>query len=79
VGLKDALDGCERILNDEFSAAPEKALYMIGSIEEAVTRLKSVRDDESGDSPGEAEGKGGGTPESSRNGKTASPPGEGAA
>jgi F-type H+-transporting ATPase subunit beta len=35
VGLEDALDGCERILNDEFSDFPEKSLYMIGSIEEA--------------------------------------------
>jgi F-type H+-transporting ATPase subunit beta len=35
VALEDALDGCERILNDEFSDYPERALYMLGSIEEA--------------------------------------------
>jgi F-type H+/Na+-transporting ATPase subunit beta len=35
VSLKDALDGCERILRDEFKDFPESALYMIGSIEEA--------------------------------------------
>ena len=35
VALEDALAGCERILNDEFSEAPEKALYMIGKIDEA--------------------------------------------
>lgn len=35
VSLEDALEGCERILNDEFSNAPEKALYMIGGIDEA--------------------------------------------
>lgn len=35
VELEDALDGCERILNDEFSDYPERALYMIGSIDEA--------------------------------------------
>jgi len=35
VALDDALDGCGRILNDEFSDKPEKALYMIGNIEEA--------------------------------------------
>jgi F-type H+-transporting ATPase subunit beta len=35
VGLKDALDGCERILNDEFSDFSERSLYMIGSIDEA--------------------------------------------
>jgi len=35
VALADSLDGCERILNDEFSDKPERALYMIGNIEEA--------------------------------------------
>jgi F-type H+-transporting ATPase subunit beta len=35
VDLKEALDGCERILNDEFSDYPERAFYMIGRIEEA--------------------------------------------
>jgi F-type H+-transporting ATPase subunit beta len=30
VSLKDALDGCERILHDEFKDYPESALYMIG-------------------------------------------------
>lgn len=35
VKLEDALDGCERILNDEFSSYPESALYMIGTIDEA--------------------------------------------
>jgi F-type H+/Na+-transporting ATPase subunit beta len=37
VSLKDSLNGCERILNDEFSDYSERALYMIGSIEEAET------------------------------------------
>ena len=41
VSLKDALDGCERLLLDEFSDYPESALYMIGSIEEAVQRGKT--------------------------------------
>jgi F-type H+-transporting ATPase subunit beta len=35
VSLEDALDGCERILNDEFANLPEQALYMIGAISEA--------------------------------------------
>ena len=35
VSLKDSLDGCERILNDEFADYPESALYMIGAIGEA--------------------------------------------
>jgi F-type H+-transporting ATPase subunit beta len=35
VSLKDSLDGCERILHDEFKDYPESALYMIGPISEA--------------------------------------------
>jgi F-type H+-transporting ATPase subunit beta len=34
VSLKDALDGCERILADEFKDLPESAFYMIGTIDE---------------------------------------------
>lgn len=34
VSLKDTLDRCERILNDEFSQIPEQAFYMIGTINE---------------------------------------------
>jgi F-type H+-transporting ATPase subunit beta len=35
VSLADALDGCERILRDEFKDFPEGALYMIGRAGEA--------------------------------------------
>ena len=35
VEVEEALNGCERILNDEFADRPEKSLYMIGGIEEA--------------------------------------------
>ena len=38
VSLEDTIDGCERILGDEFAAVPESALYMIGSIAEADKR-----------------------------------------
>lgn len=38
VKLSDALDGCERILRDEFKDFPEKSLYMIGSIDEALQK-----------------------------------------
>lgn len=38
VKLEDALEGCERILNDEFADYPESSLYMIGSIEEVKRR-----------------------------------------
>ncbi len=41
VSLKDALDGCERILNDEFKDYPESALYMIGTIDEAQEKRGS--------------------------------------
>lgn len=34
VSIEDSLNGFERILNDEFSEMPEKALYMIGKIDE---------------------------------------------
>jgi len=39
VSLADALDGCERILHDEFKDIPERALYMIGAISEAKQGL----------------------------------------
>ncbi len=41
VSLEDSLDGCERILNDEFKDYPESALYMIGKIDEAKPPEKS--------------------------------------
>ena len=40
VSLADSLDGCERILSDEFKDYPESALYMIGAIGEAKTPAK---------------------------------------
>ncbi len=44
VGLDDALDGCERILRDEFKDIPESALYMIGTIAEAKAKAKAQAD-----------------------------------
>ncbi len=41
VSLKDSLDGCERILRDEFKDYPESALYMIGAIDEAKAKAKT--------------------------------------
>ncbi len=41
VSLSDALDGCERILRDEFKDFPESALYMIGTIDEAKDKMKA--------------------------------------
>lgn len=43
VSLKDALDGCERILSDEFKDLPESAFYMIGTIEEAIKKGKNSK------------------------------------
>jgi F-type H+/Na+-transporting ATPase subunit beta len=40
VSLKDALDGCERILRNEFNDMSESALYMIGSIEGAEKKMR---------------------------------------
>jgi len=45
VSLDDALDGCERILRDEFKDYPESALYMIGGIAEAKAEVKPDADD----------------------------------
>jgi F-type H+-transporting ATPase subunit beta len=42
VSLEDALDGCERILHDEFKDYPESALYMIGTIDDAKANAKPV-------------------------------------
>ncbi len=40
VPLSESLDGCERILQDEFKDYPESALYMIGAIDEAKEKNK---------------------------------------
>jgi F-type H+-transporting ATPase subunit beta len=41
VSRKEALDGCDRILRDEFKDYPEHALYMIGRIEDAKQKAKA--------------------------------------
>ena len=41
VSLEDALDGCERILLDEFKYYSERSLYMIGPIDEAKEEAKT--------------------------------------
>jgi F-type H+-transporting ATPase subunit beta len=41
VSRKEALDGCDRILRDEFKEYPEHALYMIGRIEDAKEKAKA--------------------------------------
>lgn len=43
VDPEETLQGCERIMNDEFSEIPESALYMIGSIEEVEKRKSPAK------------------------------------
>jgi F-type H+-transporting ATPase subunit beta len=43
VSLDETLDGCERILNDEFQDVSERTLYMIGSIDEVASKQKGTR------------------------------------
>ncbi len=50
VSLADSLDGCERILNDEFKDFSESSLYMIGAIDEAKEPAKSEDEDSSSNS-----------------------------
>ncbi len=38
VPLDDVLEGCERILADEFIDYPEQALYMVGGVDEAARK-----------------------------------------
>ncbi len=51
VSLDESLDGCERILADEFMDLPESALYMIGTVDEAheKNRRRSSSDSDSRD------------------------------
>jgi len=42
VPLADALDGCERILADEFKDVPEQAFYMIGKIAEVTAPVAAT-------------------------------------
>lgn len=43
IPLKDALNGCERILQDEFREYPESALYMIGTLDEAAEKKNGTQ------------------------------------
>lgn len=40
VTLEQSLNGCERILAGEFDDYPESAFYMIGTVDEATTKMK---------------------------------------
>ncbi len=43
VDLEDTITGCQRILNDEFANTPEKALYMIGTIDDVKQKQTEKR------------------------------------
>jgi F-type H+-transporting ATPase subunit beta len=53
VSLKDSLDGCERILSDEFKDLPESAFYMIGAIDEAKQKAKTAAPEKKAPGPSE--------------------------
>lgn len=46
VSLDEALEGCDRILNDEFADYSEQALYMIGPVDEAQPQKESAEADQ---------------------------------
>ncbi len=43
VPLKDTIRGFKAIVNGEYDHLPEQAFYMIGAIEEAVEKAKSLQ------------------------------------
>jgi F-type H+-transporting ATPase subunit beta len=42
VTLKDTIKGFKAIVNGEYDHLPEQAFYMVGSIEEAVAKAKTL-------------------------------------
>ena len=42
VSLRDTIAGFKAILNGEYDHLPEQAFYMVGGIEEAVEKAKTV-------------------------------------
>ncbi len=43
VPLKDTIRGFKGIISGEFDALPEQAFYMVGAIEEAVAKAKTLQ------------------------------------
>ena len=43
VNLEETIDGCERILNDEFPYLDENDFYMVGNIEEVIDKTKEKK------------------------------------
>jgi F-type H+-transporting ATPase subunit beta len=42
VALKDTIRGFKAILNGEYDGLPEQAFYMVGGIEEAAEKAKTI-------------------------------------
>ena len=74
VNLKDALDGCERILRDEFKDYPESALYMIGTIDEAKEKANAGKPVAKAEPESKTETKGDPKPAADHNPKAKSKP-----
>jgi F-type H+-transporting ATPase subunit beta len=74
VSLKDSLDGCERILHDEFKDYPERALYMIGAIDEAKKKVPPAKPRAGAEAGVEPAAKAGPEPAADSNSNTASEP-----
>lgn len=55
VNLEDAIDGCERILNDEFAERSESDLYMLGKIGEIKPGPANKQKDDGGEEPDNTE------------------------
>jgi len=48
VNLEQSMDGCERILNDEFADFTEADLYMIGAVDEAYDKRRRSQPEDEG-------------------------------
>jgi F0F1-type ATP synthase beta subunit len=44
VSLQDTIKGFKMIVNGECDALPEQAFYMVGTIEEAIDKAKSLQE-----------------------------------
>ena len=74
VSLKDSLDGCERILRDEYKDYPENSLYMIGTIDEAKGKEEPSPSKDPAEPKSKPVGKSDPKPAPESSGKT--PPGQ---
>ncbi|MBW6464759.1 MAG: F0F1 ATP synthase subunit beta, partial [Firmicutes bacterium] len=53
VDLEDAIDGCERILSDQFAERSESDLYMLGKIGEIKSKAGKKKEPEPEEEPAE--------------------------